>query len=122
MPLVSGLNLSTYAQRDKQVLHCRKVKSMGVNKEGGVPDGMCLDHEGRIWTAICGGSAVVCLDPETGNELHRLVDLFARQATHLKMLGMYIVHHVAMHLSNMQLSLGQGVSALFLHLSGMLCN
>lgn len=52
--------------------HTRQLKSMGVNKEGGVPDGMCLDHEGRIWTALCGGSAVVCLDPETGNELHRI--------------------------------------------------
>ncbi len=61
---------------------------MGVNKEGGVPDGMCLDHEGRIWTAICGGSAVVCLDPETGNELHRLVGLFANLALCLAILGM----------------------------------
>lgn len=51
--------------------HTRKVKTLGVNKEGGVPDGMCLDHEGRIWTALCGGGAIVCLDPETGKELHR---------------------------------------------------
>lgn len=51
--------------------YCRKVKSLGVNLEGGVPDGMCLDHEGRIWTALCGGSAVVCIDPESGDELHR---------------------------------------------------
>ena len=66
------------------MLHCRVVKSMGVNKEGGSPDGLCLDHEGRIWTALCGGSAVVCLDPETGNELHRLVGLSASQAICLK--------------------------------------
>jgi len=52
-----------------------------------VPDGLCLDHEGRIWTALCGGSAVVCLDPETGNELHRLVGLSASQAVCLKLLG-----------------------------------
>lgn len=50
---------------------CRKVKTLGVNTEGGVPDGMCLDHEGRIWTALCGGSAVVCIDPQSGDELHR---------------------------------------------------
>ena len=49
----------------------RKVKTLGVNKEGGVPDGMALDHEGRIWTALCGGGAIVCIDPETGKELHR---------------------------------------------------
>ena len=90
MPLVFGLNqeLGTQAQKGKQVLHCRKVKSMGFNKEGGVLDGICLDHEGRIWTALCGGSAVVCLDPETGNELHRLVGVVASQAICLKMLGM----------------------------------
>lgn len=50
---------------------CRKVKTLGVNAEGGVPDGMCLDHEGHIWTALCGGSAVVCIDPQSGDELHR---------------------------------------------------
>ncbi|KAL3150792.1 hypothetical protein ABBQ32_000558 [Trebouxia sp. C0010 RCD-2024] len=52
--------------------HARKVKTLGVNTEGGVPDGMCLDHEGRIWTALCGGSAVVCIDPQSGDELHRI--------------------------------------------------
>lgn len=50
---------------------CREVKALGKNLEGGVPDGMCLDHEGRIWTALCGGGAVVCIDPESGDELHR---------------------------------------------------
>lgn len=49
----------------------RKIKTLGVNKEGGVPDGMTLDHEGRIWTPLCGGSAVICIDPESGDELHR---------------------------------------------------
>jgi len=63
-----GIPLDTHPSSE----HTRKVKSMGFNKEGGVLDGMCLDHEGRIWTALCGGSAVVCLDPETGNELHRV--------------------------------------------------
>lgn len=57
--------------RQDCLLLFRKVKTLGVNKEGGVPDGMALDHEGRIWTALCGGSAVVCIDPESGDELHR---------------------------------------------------
>lgn len=46
---------------------------MGVNKEGGVLDGMCLDSEARVWTPLCGGGAVICIDPETGKELHRSV-------------------------------------------------
>lgn len=49
----------------------RKIKTVGENKEGGVPDGMALDQEGRIWTPLCGGSALVCIDPESGDEVHR---------------------------------------------------
>ena len=32
----------------------------------GVPDGMCVDAEGRLW--VCGfyGPGVTCFDPETG--------------------------------------------------------
>ena len=67
---ISGDVSRVWLGADSDVV-CRKVKTLGVNLEGGVPDGMCLDREGRIWTALCGGSAVVCIDPENGDELHR---------------------------------------------------
>ncbi len=38
----------------------------------GVPDGMAIDREGRLWIAFCHGGCVVCFDQE-GKELERLV-------------------------------------------------
>ena len=31
--------------------------------EGGSPDGMCIDSNGNLWTAVWGSSKVVCVDP-----------------------------------------------------------
>ena len=66
-----SLTCCNHYVQHRHLICCREVKTLGVNLEGGVPDGMCLDHEGRIWTALCGGGAVVCIDPESGDELHR---------------------------------------------------
>ena len=38
----------------------------------GVPDGMAIDSEGRLWIAFCHGGCVVCFDQE-GKELERLI-------------------------------------------------
>lgn len=51
------------------IIVCRKLATF--HPEHGIPDGLTLDSQGRIWTALAKGSAVVCLDPETGAELHR---------------------------------------------------
>ena len=37
----------------------------------GVPDGMAIDADGRLWIAFCHGGCVVCFD-QSGKELHRL--------------------------------------------------
>ncbi len=37
--------------------------------EGGVPDGMCVDAEDRLWLAVWGGSRIECRDGHTGELL-----------------------------------------------------
>lgn len=40
-----------------------------IPKTRGVPDGMTLDADGKIWAALYGGGAIVQIDPETQIEL-----------------------------------------------------
>lgn len=42
----------------------------GDNKP--ILDGMTIDNKGRLWVGLWQGGAVVCLDPETGEELDRI--------------------------------------------------
>jgi sugar lactone lactonase YvrE len=37
-----------------------------------VPDGMTIDSEGNLWVAFCHGACVICYDPLTGKQLHRV--------------------------------------------------
>jgi len=36
------------------------------------PDGMTIDANGNLWIAFCHGACVVCYDPNSGKELHRV--------------------------------------------------
>ena len=38
--------------------------------QNGEPDGMTMDAEGNLWTAVWGSGAVVCVNPYTGQILH----------------------------------------------------
>ena len=40
--------------------------------ETGVPDGMTIDTQGRLWVAVFGGYGVHCLDPDTGQSLEKV--------------------------------------------------
>lgn len=44
---------------------CRKVVTFPARSEG-VPDGMCIDEEGKIWVAVWGGSRIDRWDPLSG--------------------------------------------------------
>lgn len=37
-----------------------------LEKEESIPDGMCIDTEGKLWVACYGGGRVIRIDPETG--------------------------------------------------------
>jgi sugar lactone lactonase YvrE len=45
----------------------------------GLPDGMTIDAEGKLWVALFGGAAVTRWDPENG----RLIDLYPIPAKHV---------------------------------------
>lgn len=38
-----------------------------LEKEEQMPDGMCIDTEGKLWVACIDGGRVIRIDPETGN-------------------------------------------------------
>ncbi len=50
-----------------------------IPEEAGVPDGMTLDAEGRIWVALWGGGAVRCYTPE--GRLEAVIEVPASQTT-----------------------------------------
>lgn len=37
-----------------------------LEKDEGIPDGMCIDAEGKIWLACYSGGRVLRIDPQTG--------------------------------------------------------
>ncbi len=44
------------------------------------PDGMTIDSNGNLWVAFCHGACVICYDPGTGKQLHR-IDLPCMETT-----------------------------------------
>ena len=45
----------------------RKVVSFEESRDG-VPDGMCIDTDGKLWVAMFGTGQVLQVDPETGEQ------------------------------------------------------
>ena len=38
----------------------------------GSPDGMAIDGDDKLWIAFCHGACVICFDPDSGKQLHRV--------------------------------------------------
>ena len=59
-----------YHPGDGNIVHWKTV--IHVPSHMGMPDGMAIDTEGKLWIAHYGGSAVYRWDPETGQPLMRI--------------------------------------------------
>lgn len=53
--------------------------AMEIPEDAGLPDGMTLDADGRIWVALWGGGAVRCYSPE--GRLEEVIEVPAPQTT-----------------------------------------
>ena len=56
--------------------------------EDGVPDGLAIDRDGRIWAAIYGAGRVDCYSPD--GELEHVIDLPAEQTTSCAFAGPHL--------------------------------
>ncbi|XP_004713249.1 regucalcin [Echinops telfairi] len=56
-----------YDLQTGQISNRRSVYKM--EQEEQIPDGMCIDAEGKLWVACYNGGRVIRLDPETGKRL-----------------------------------------------------
>ncbi|KAJ8253163.1 hypothetical protein GJAV_G00209810 [Gymnothorax javanicus] len=45
---------------------CNRRKVYNLEKDEGIPDGMCIDSEGKLWVACYNGGRVIRIDPLTG--------------------------------------------------------
>lgn len=57
---------------DSGAITHRRVLARLPDGEKGVPDGMTIDTEGRLWVAVFDGSGVHCIDPGTGKSLEKI--------------------------------------------------
>ena len=53
-------------------IHNRRLVARLPDGETGVPDGMTIDTEGRLWVAVFGGFGVHCIDPDSGRSLEKI--------------------------------------------------
>lgn len=51
---------------------CNRRTVVNFPKEGGFPDGMTVDADGKLWVAIWKGGCVIQYDPHTGQEIQRV--------------------------------------------------
>lgn len=57
--------------RDSGALRDERILFNTEKDYPGVPDGMCVDSDGKLWIAFCHGGCVVKIDPESGSEISR---------------------------------------------------
>ena len=68
--LARNLSVFDYASDSHQITNRRILREF--HPDEGLPDGLTIDAEGQIWLALWGGSAVIHLDSQSGEILHRI--------------------------------------------------
>ncbi|XP_036396598.1 regucalcin [Megalops cyprinoides] len=48
---------------------CNRREVYKLEKDEGIPDGMCIDMEGKLWVACYNGGRVLRIDPQTGTRM-----------------------------------------------------
>lgn len=51
---------------------CNMREAFSTSHISASPDGMTIDSDGNLWVAFCHGACVICYDPSTGKQLHRV--------------------------------------------------
>lgn len=57
---------------EKGTISARRTIARLPEGQPGVPDGMTIDREGRLWVAVFDGGAVHCIDPRSGVSLEKI--------------------------------------------------
>ena len=57
---------------DSGTISGRRTLTRLPDGETGVPDGMTIDTQGRLWVAVFDGFGVHCIDPDTGRSLEKI--------------------------------------------------
>uniref|UniRef100_A0A8D0GHZ1 Regucalcin n=1 Tax=Sphenodon punctatus TaxID=8508 RepID=A0A8D0GHZ1_SPHPU len=65
--LAYAVHAFSYDECTGQIAFCRVLYQL--EKEEKMPDGMCIDIEGKLWLACIDGGRVIRIDPETGKRL-----------------------------------------------------
>ncbi|MFZ4506925.1 MAG: SMP-30/gluconolactonase/LRE family protein, partial [Fimbriimonas sp.] len=63
--------LFDYDRPTGEITNQRVFKKFGES-EGGAPDGLTVDAEGNVWSAVWGGGCVICFAPD-GSEVNRII-------------------------------------------------
>lgn len=75
----STQGVDAFDYNDGALSNRRRVATLPTS--AGIPDGCCMDAGGRLWVALWGGGAVVCLDVARGGAAVAVVRLPTRLVT-----------------------------------------
>ncbi|XP_037075296.1 regucalcin-like [Pollicipes pollicipes] len=67
-----SVDVFDYDMNNTAISNRRPVFDLAATRTPGLPDGMTIDTQGRLWVALFFGGTVICLDPSTGQIVDRV--------------------------------------------------